>query len=203
MAGALLRLTAAAALLTTSCCFVAPRTTTQRVPATRAIFDDDDDSIWDTLFRYGPLPTGIRLFRPEVRSTASFASAVAPASRALARMFVPRARRARRAPQVYEEKVNELMETTGRTRLEAQRATDFYFNDPNGFGVQEIREIELGEKVDYSKKSGVQNRPIFSAFWASWCFYFFFIFLPARVGELGGVNPTGFDFGGPGPGGIY
>ena len=24
-----------------------------------------------------------------------------------------------------------------------------------------------------------------------------------RVGELGGVNPTGFDFGGPGPGGIY
>ncbi|KAH8051548.1 hypothetical protein SO694_00037049 [Aureococcus anophagefferens] len=169
MAGALLRLTAAAALLTTSCCFVAPRKTTQKVTATRAIFDDDDGSIWDTLFRYGPLPTGIRVFRPEV----------------------------------YEEKVNELMETTGRTRLEAQRATDFYFNDPNGFGVQEIREIELGEKVDYSKKSGVQNRPIFSAFWASWCFYFFFIFLPARVGELGGVNPTGFDFGGPGPGGIY
>ncbi|KAH8073859.1 hypothetical protein JL721_2405 [Aureococcus anophagefferens] len=117
MAGALLRLTAAAALLTTSCCFVAPRKTTQKVTATRAIFDDDDGSIWDTLFRYGPLPTGIRVFRPEV----------------------------------YEEKVNELMETTGRTRLEAQRATDFYFNDPNGFGVQEIREIELGEKVDYSR----------------------------------------------------
>ena len=68
MAGALLRLTAAAALLTTSCCFVAPRKTTQKVPATRAIFDDDDGSIWDTLFRYGPLPTGIRVFRPEVLS---------------------------------------------------------------------------------------------------------------------------------------
>ena len=96
-------------------------------------------------------------------------------------------------PELYEEKVIQCMEKTGRSRVDAQRAMDFYFNDPNGFEVNEIRERELGESIDYSKKSGVQNRPIFSACWASWCFYFFFIFLPTRVSELGGVNPSGFD----------
>ena len=55
-----------------------------------------------------------------------------------------------------------------------------------------MREEELGEYIDYSTKSGVQNRPVFSFFWACWCFYFFFIFLPARVTELGGINPSGF-----------
>ena len=53
---------------------------------------------------------------------------------------------------------------------------DFMFNDPNGFGVNELREEQMGEKINYNIKSGVQNRPVFSAFWAAWCFYFFFIF---------------------------
>ena len=50
------------------------------------------------------------------------------------------------------------MEYKGCDRLEAQRRMDFYFNDPNGFGVNEQREEELGESIDYSTKSGVQNR---------------------------------------------
>ena len=160
-----------AALVLSACvAFQAPKQALRPAGvARRAFLDNDDISIWDTLFRYGPLPTIIRVANPEM----------------------------------YEEKVTELMETTGRSRVDAQRATDFYFNDPNGFGYQEIRERETGERIDYSKKSGVQNRPIFSAFWAAWCFYFFFIFLPNRVSELGGVNPSGFDFGGPGPGGLY
>ena len=89
------------------------------------------------------------------------------------------------------------MAETGRNRVDAQRAVDFYFNDPNGFGCNELREKELGEKIDYSQKSGVQNRPVFSALWAAWCFYFFFVFLPARVGEIGGIHPSGFT--GPAP----
>lgn len=64
---------------------------------------------------------------------------------------------------VWEAKVQELMETTGRSRIDAQRAADFSFNDPNGFGVNELREKATGEKVDYSTKSGVQNRPVFSS----------------------------------------
>ena len=55
-------------------------------------------------------------------------------------------------------------------RLEAQRRMDFMFNDPNGFGVNELREEQMGEKINYNIKSGVQNRPVFSAFWAAWCF---------------------------------
>ena len=139
--------------------FAPPRRAAARLDvAVRAIFDEDDISLVDTLFRYGPIPTVVRVFNPDL----------------------------------YEQKVTELMAATGRSRLDAQRAIDFSFNDPNGFGVNEIREAEIGEKIDYSKASGVQNRPVFSALWAAWCFYFFLIFLPGRVGELGGVHPSGF-----------
>jgi hypothetical protein len=102
-------------------------------------------------------------------------------------------------PDFYEEKVVTYMETKAVDRLEAQRRMDFMFNDPNGFGVNELREEQLDEKINYNIKSGVQNRPVFSAFWASWCFYFFFIFLPARVNELGGISLEGskFDLLGP------
>ena len=93
-------------------------------------------------------------------------------------------------PDFYEETVVTYMETKGVDRLEAQRRMDFMFNDPNGFGVNELREEQMGEKINYNIKSGVQNRPVFSAFWAAWCFYFFFIFLPARVTELGGIDFT-------------
>ena len=102
-------------------------------------------------------------------------------------------------PDFYEETVVTYMETKGVDRLEAQRRMDFMFNDPNGFGVNELREEQMGEKINYNIKSGVQNRPVFSAFWAAWCFYFFFIFLPARVNELGGIDltPSKFDIMGP------
>ena len=102
-------------------------------------------------------------------------------------------------PDFYEETVVTYMETKGVDRLEAQRRMDFMFNDPNGFGVNELREEQMGEKINYNIKSGVQNRPVFSAFWAAWCFYFFFIFLPARVTELGGIDftPSKFDIMGP------
>ena len=102
-------------------------------------------------------------------------------------------------PDFYEETVVTYMETKGVDRLEAQRRMDFMFNDPNGFGVNELREEQMGEKINYNIKSGVQNRPVFSAFWAAWCFYFFFIFLPARVSELGGIDftPSKFDIMGP------
>ena len=72
-------------------------------------------------------------------------------------------------PDFYEETVVTYMETKGVDRLEAQRRMDFMFNDPNGFGVNELREEQLGEKINYNVKSGVQNRPVFSAFWAAWC----------------------------------
>ena len=102
-------------------------------------------------------------------------------------------------PDFYEETVVTYMETKGVDRLEAQRRMDFMFNDPNGFGVNELREEQMGEKINYNIKSGVQNRPVFSVFWAAWCFYFFFIFLPARVTELGGIDftPSKFDIMGP------
>ena len=102
-------------------------------------------------------------------------------------------------PDFYEETVVTYMETKGVDRLEAQQRMDFMFNDPNGFGVNELREEQMGEKINYNIKSGVQNRPVFSAFWAAWCFYFFFIFLPARVSELGGIDltPSKFDIMGP------
>lgn len=41
---------------------------------------------------------------------------------------------------------------------------DAYFSDPDGWVLSRGRIEKYGEKIDYTKKSGVQKRPIFSTF---------------------------------------
>mmetsp|Transcript_20616 Transcript_20616/g.41254 ORF Transcript_20616/g.41254 Transcript_20616/m.41254 type:complete len:180 (-) Transcript_20616:328-867(-) len=90
----------------------------------------------------------------------------------------------------YWEAVDNFQKKDGCSRVLAVRNMDAYFSDPSGWLVARDREKKYGEVTDYTKKTGVQKRPVFSLFWASFLFYFFFLFLPARMGELGGVTPS-------------
>ena len=93
--------------------------------------------------------------------------------------------------QRYEDAVRNYMRKEGCDRPTAQRNMDAFFNDPNGWVVAKGRERDLGEDFcDINAPTGVQKRPVFSALWAGFCFYFFFVFLPARVEELGGISPS-------------
>lgn len=92
-------------------------------------------------------------------------------------------------PDKWEEAVENYIKKTGVSRVEAVRNMDAYFNDPNGWAVAKMREKKYGEVTEY-KKSGIQKRPVFSALWAAWIFYFFFILVPSRIDDVGGVKPS-------------
>lgn len=88
----------------------------------------------------------------------------------------------------YEEAVLQYMAKDGVDRATAQR---IWFNDPNGWVVAKQRERDLGEVLsDINAPTGVQKRPIFSALWATFCFWLFFVFFPTRIDELGGIHPV-------------
>ena len=72
---------------------------------------------------------------------------------------------------------------------------DAYFADPIGWGLRREREKQFGEVVDYTKKTGVQKRPVFSLFMVILTSWFFLIFLPTRVDELGGLKPSALEGG--------
>jgi len=94
-------------------------------------------------------------------------------------------------PQKWEEAVQNYIKKDGCDRATAQRSMDAYFNDPNGFIISKQREKAMGEKPgDINRPTGVQKRPVFSAIWATFCFWLFFVFFPTRIEELGGINPT-------------
>jgi len=96
----------------------------------------------------------------------------------------------------YWEAVEKYQRKEGCTEVEAVRNMDAYFTDPTGWVVKRQRSEKTGEPMpDYTGKSGVQKRPVFSAFWAAFCFWFFFIFLPTRIIELGGFHPSALDGG--------
>ena len=91
----------------------------------------------------------------------------------------------------YEEAVLEYMRKDGCDRPTAQRNMDKFFADPTGWVASKARERDLGEEQpDVNAPTGVMKRPVFSFFWASWCFYLFFIFFPTRIGELGGFHSS-------------
>lgn len=94
-------------------------------------------------------------------------------------------------PEKYEEAVLTYMRKEGCDRATAQRNIDAFFNDPNGWVVAYGRQRDLGEDYgDVNAPTGVQKRPIFSFFWATFCVWFFFNFLPTRVADLGGIQPS-------------
>lgn len=91
----------------------------------------------------------------------------------------------------YEDAVVNYMKKDGCDRATAQRNMDAFFNDPNGWVVNQGRMRDLGEDYgDINAKTGVQKRPVFSTVWAVFTFWAFFIFFPGRIAELGGVNPS-------------
>lgn len=91
----------------------------------------------------------------------------------------------------YEEAVLEFMRKDGCDRATAQRNMDAFFNDPSGWVVKRGRIRDLGEDFgDINASTGVQKRPVFSVLWAAFVFWFFLSFLPTRVNELGGVQPS-------------
>jgi hypothetical protein len=94
-------------------------------------------------------------------------------------------------PEKYEAAVLTYMRKEGCDRPTAQRNMDAFFNDPNGWVVAYGRKRDLGEDFgDVNAPTGVQKRPIFSFFWATFCLWFFFSFLPTRTAELGGIQPS-------------
>ena len=94
-------------------------------------------------------------------------------------------------PRKYEEAVENYMRKDGCDRATAQRSMDAYFNDPNGFIVSKQRQRSMGEAVrDINAPTGIARRPVFSFFWAAFCFWMFFVFFPTRIDELGGINPS-------------
>jgi len=96
----------------------------------------------------------------------------------------------------YEAAVEKFQRKEGCSKVEAVRNMDAYFSDPDGWVLSRGRIEKYGEKIDYTKKSGVQKRPIFSTFWAVFIFWFFLIFLPTRVQELDNSSkPKAFEGG--------
>lgn len=93
-------------------------------------------------------------------------------------------------PEKYEESVENFMKKEGCSRLIAVRNMDAYFSDPIGWALKRERAKDYGETIDYTRKSGVQKRPVFSFFWAIFVFWFFIVFLPTRITELGGIQPS-------------
>lgn len=94
-------------------------------------------------------------------------------------------------PAKYEEAVETFMQKERCDRATAQRNIDAFFNDPNGWVVAYGRQRDLGEDFgDINAPTGVQKRPVFSFFWASFCFWLFFSFFPTRIAELGGIQPS-------------
>mmetsp|Transcript_7530 Transcript_7530/g.17336 ORF Transcript_7530/g.17336 Transcript_7530/m.17336 type:complete len:209 (+) Transcript_7530:109-735(+) len=94
-------------------------------------------------------------------------------------------------PEKYEEAVANYMRKDGCDRATAQRSMDAYFKDPNGFVISKQRQRDLGERVgDINAPTGIAKRPVFSALWATFCFWLFFVFFPTRIDELGGINPS-------------
>lgn len=81
------------------------------------------------------------------------------------------------------------------SRVLAVRNMDAYFSDPIGWGLKRDREKKYGEKVDYSRKTGVQKRPAFSLFMLLLTSWFFLLFLPTRIYELGGLKPSALNGG--------
>ena len=115
---------------------------------------------------------------------------LSPLDTLLRRGVVPLAVRLAKSDE-YEEAVRKYMRKDGCDRWTAQRNMDKYFNDPNGWVVAKQRERDLGEDFgDINAPTGVQKRPVFSALWATFCFWLFFSFFPTRIAELGGVQPS-------------
>jgi len=97
----------------------------------------------------------------------------------------------------YETAVVDYMQKERCDRATAQRNMDAFFNDPNGWVISYGRKRDLGEDFgDINAPTGVQKRPVFSFFWASFCFWLFFIFFPTRIQELGGIQPSAGTSGG-------
>mmetsp|Transcript_658 Transcript_658/g.1321 ORF Transcript_658/g.1321 Transcript_658/m.1321 type:complete len:208 (-) Transcript_658:80-703(-) len=90
--------------------------------------------------------------------------------------------------------VDDFQAKEGCSRVVAVRNMDAFFSDPNGWVLARDRAEKYGEVKDYTKKSGVQKRPVFSFFWTCLVVWFFFSFLPTRIGELG-VHPSAFQGG--------
>lgn len=93
-------------------------------------------------------------------------------------------------PEKFQAAVAKYMREESCSELVATRNMDAFFSDPSGWVLARGREEKFGEVADYTRKSGVQKRPLFSAFWAAFCFWFFLSFLPHRVQELGGFHPS-------------
>mmetsp|Transcript_24848 Transcript_24848/g.36760 ORF Transcript_24848/g.36760 Transcript_24848/m.36760 type:complete len:203 (+) Transcript_24848:47-655(+) len=98
-------------------------------------------------------------------------------------------------PEKYWEGVEKFQREEKTTRVLAVRNMDAYFADPIGWGLRREREKEFGEVIDYTKKTGVQKRPVFSLFMLGLTLWFFLSFLPTRVNELGGIKPSALDGG--------
>lgn len=115
---------------------------------------------------------------------------LSPLDTLLRRGVVPFAVRLAKSAE-YEDAVELYMQKDGCDRATAQRNMDKYFNDPNGWVVAKQRERDIGEDLgDINAPTGVQKRPVFSALWATFCFWLFFSFFPTRIAELGGIQPS-------------
>mmetsp|Transcript_32886 Transcript_32886/g.49627 ORF Transcript_32886/g.49627 Transcript_32886/m.49627 type:complete len:222 (+) Transcript_32886:70-735(+) len=95
----------------------------------------------------------------------------------------------------YWEAVNKFQKEERVSRVIAVRNMDAYFADPMGWALKRERAKDYGEVIDYTKKTGVQKRPVFSLFMLCLTTWFFLSFLPTRVNELGGLKPSALEGG--------
>lgn len=93
-------------------------------------------------------------------------------------------------PDRYWDAVEKFQKEEGVDRIIAVRNMDAYFADPIGWGLRREREKDFGEVIDYTRKTGVQKRPVFSLFMLFLTTWFFFFFIPTRMEELGGMKPS-------------
>ena len=125
----------------------------------RRLFEDDDTSALNTLAQFGPIPFFAKLNDPEK----------------------------------YWSAVEDFERREGMSKVVAVRNVDAYFADPIGYALAKDRAENNGEINEYSKgysgKTGVQKRPVFSLFMLLLTTWFFLIFIPGRVSELG-VHPS-------------
>jgi len=98
-------------------------------------------------------------------------------------------------PDKYWEAVDKFETEERVSRVIAVRNMDAYFADPIGWGLKRGRAKDFGEVVDYTRKTGVQKRPIFSLFMLCLTSWFFLLFLPTRISELGGLKPSALNGG--------
>jgi len=99
-------------------------------------------------------------------------------------------------PDKYWEAVENYQRKEGCSKVEAVRNMDAYFTDPSGWVTRRQRSERTGEPLpDYMGKSSVQKRPVFSALWATFVFWFFLVFLPTRITEVGGIKPSALNGG--------